>query len=95
MSSATVGQHLEIDQRLERDAADLGHIGHAGNAMHDRAEDDRGDEDADRLDEGVVKRLHARANIRVEIAEGDAQRHRHEYQEPELQIKRAGPRALE
>ena len=83
------GQHLEIDQRLERDAADLGHVGHAGNAVHDRAEDDRRDEHADGLDEGVAERFHPRADVGIEPAERDAGGHRHQHQEPQLQIPTA------
>ena len=52
------GQHLEIDQRLEADAADLLHVLHAGDAVHHRAEDDRRDHHLDRLDEGVAEGLH-------------------------------------
>src|SRR6516225_875205 len=52
------GQHFKIYQRFERDASNLGHVGHAGDAVHHRAEDDRRDEHADRLDEGVAQRLH-------------------------------------
>jgi hypothetical protein len=82
------GQHLEIDQRLERNAADLGHAGHPGNAVHHRAEDDGRDQHADRLDEGVAKRRHPHAGIRIQRAERDAGGHRQEHQEPELQIER-------
>ena len=82
------GQHLEIDQRLERDPADLGHAGHTSNAVHHRAEDDRRDQHADRLDEGVAEWRHPRTGLRVERAERDAGGHRQEHQEPELQIER-------
>jgi hypothetical protein len=87
------GQHLEIDQRLERDAADFRHIGHAGNAVNHGAEDDRSDENADRLDEGVTERLHAHADVRIELAERNAERHGDQHQKPELRIKRMRPRA--
>ena len=66
------GQHLEIDERLEGDAPDPGHVGHAGDAVHDGAEDDRRDQHADRLDEGVAERPHPHADIRIEVAERDA-----------------------
>ena len=52
------GHDLEVEQRLEADAADLLHVLHAGDAVHDRAEDDRRDEHLDQLDEGVAERLH-------------------------------------
>ena len=58
------GQHFEINQGLERDAADLGHIGHAGDAVHDRTKNDRGDEHADRFDESVAERLHPHGDVR-------------------------------
>ena len=83
-------QDLEIDQRLQRDAADAGHVRHAGDAVHHGAENDRRDEDADRLDECVAERLHLRAERGIAFAERDAERHRHQYQEPELQIERPG-----
>ena len=82
------GQHLEIDQRLERDPTDLGHAGHTSNAVHHRAEDDGRDQHADRLDEGVAEWRHPRTGIGVERAERDAGGHRQEHQKPELQIER-------
>ena len=64
--------HLEIDQRLEADAADLLHVLHAGDAMHDGAEDDRRDDHLDRLDEGIAQRLHLLAELRIVVPEQDA-----------------------
>ena len=84
------GQHLEIDERLERDPPDPGHVGHAGDAVHDRAKDDGRDQHADRLDEGVAEGPHPHACIRVEVAERDAGDHGQKHQEPELQIERPG-----
>jgi hypothetical protein len=81
------GQHLEIDQRLERHAPDFGHVRHAGNAVHDRAENDRRDKDADGLDEGVAERLHAGAGFGIEMAERAAERHRDQHQKPKLQVE--------
>ena len=78
--------------RLERDTAHSRHVGHAGDAMHDGTENDRCDEDADRLDEGLAERLHTHAGIGIEVAERDAERHRHEHEEPKLQVE--GRRAL-
>jgi hypothetical protein len=80
-------QHLEIDQRLERDAPDFGHIGHVGDAMHNRAENNGRDQNADRLDEGVAEQLHAHAGIRIEVTERDAEHHRDEHQKPKLQVE--------
>jgi hypothetical protein len=89
------GQHLEIDQRLERDAPDLRHIRHAGDPMHDRAENDRRDQDADRPDERIAERLHPHAGIGIEVAERDAEHHRHEHQKPKLQVERLCALALD
>jgi len=49
--------HLEIDDGFQPDAADLLHVLHAGNAMHDGAEDDRRDDHLNRLDKHVAERL--------------------------------------
>ena len=94
-TSAKRGQHLEIDQRLERDAPDLRHIRHAGDPMHDRAENDRRDQDADRPDERIAERLHPHAGIGIEVAERDAEHHRHEHQKPKLQVERLRALALD
>ena len=80
------GQHFKIYQRFERDASNLGHVGHAGDAVHHRAEDDRRDEHADRLDEGVAQRLHLGAETGVEVAQCNADRHRDQHLKPQLQI---------
>src|SRR4051794_13089749 len=45
------GDELEIEQRFHTDAADLLHILHAGDTVHDGTEDDRRDEHLDQLDE--------------------------------------------
>jgi CBS domain len=37
-------QHFEVDERLESDATDLLHVLHAGDAVHDAAEDDWSDD---------------------------------------------------
>jgi hypothetical protein len=59
---------------------------------HARAENDRRNQDADRLDEGVAERLHPYAGIRIDVAERDAKHHRPEHEEPKLQVE--GLRAL-
>ena len=48
---------LEIDQRLDRDAADLLGLLDMRDAGNDRAEDDRRDDHLDELDEAVTQRL--------------------------------------
>ena len=87
------GQHFKIDQRLQGDAADFRHVGHAGDAVHDGAEDDRRNEHADCLDKGIAKRLHAGADFWVTHAKRHADRHRHQHQKPKLQIEWSGAHA--
>ena len=48
---------LEIDERLDRHAADLRDFGNMRDARHDRAEDDRRDHHFDQLYEAVAHRL--------------------------------------
>src|SRR3954454_25069399 len=67
------GDHLEIDQRLKAYPADLLQILHAGDAMHDRAEDDRRDQHLDQLDEAIAQRLHLLAQLRIKMAKQDAE----------------------
>jgi hypothetical protein len=49
---------LEIDDRFQADTTDFPHVLHAGDAVHDGAEDNRSDHHLDRLDEHVAERLH-------------------------------------
>ncbi len=78
------GDQLEVDQRLQRHASDLAHVVHAGDAVHDGAEDHRRDDHPDQGDEGVAERLHLGAEVRVEPAEQAAGDHADEDLEPEL-----------
>ena len=55
MTSAMRGDHLEVDQGLDRDAADLAEVAHAGDAVGDRAEDDQPDHHLDQVDEDVAE----------------------------------------
>jgi hypothetical protein len=82
------GDDLEINQRLQPDAADLLQILHAGDAVHDGAEDDWGDEHLDQLDEPVAERLHCLAEMRVEMAEQDTEHDRGEHLHVEMCVKR-------
>ena len=68
------GHHLEIDQRLDADAADLLHVLHTGDAVDDRAEDDRCDQHLDQPDEAVPQRFQLLAGLGVEIADQHAKR---------------------
>ena len=67
------GHHLEVDQRLQPDPADLLHVLHAGDAVHHGAENDRRDQHLDQLDEEITQRLHLRAERWVEVPEQDAE----------------------
>jgi hypothetical protein len=68
------GRHdLEVDQSLHADAADLLHVLHAGDAVDDGAEDDRGDQHLDQLDEQITKPLQAFAELRVEVPDQHAE----------------------
>ena len=52
------GDHLEINQRLDGDAADLLGLLNRGNAMNDRTEDDQADEHANQPDEQFAQGPH-------------------------------------
>ena len=82
------GEDLEIDERLQSDAADLLHILHAGDAMHDGAEDDRRDEHLDQLDKHVAQRLHGLAKVRVEMAQQDTEHDGGKHLHIEMRVKR-------
>ena len=72
MISAMRAHDLEIEQREAARLADLLHVFHAGDAEHDRAEDDRRDQHLDELDEAIAERLHGRAGLGIEMPERDA-----------------------
>lgn len=78
------GHEFEIDDRLDGDAPDTGHIGHMRDAMDDRAEDDRRDQHPDCLDEGVAKRLHPGAPLGIDDPKRDSGRHGDQHLDPEL-----------
>jgi hypothetical protein len=63
---------LEIEQRLDADAADLFEVAHRADAVHDRAEDDRRDHHLDQRDEAVTERLERDAGIGKEMADDNA-----------------------
>ena len=56
------GHHLEVDQGLEPDPAQLAHVPDSRDAGHHGQEDDGGDHHADELDEAVAERFHHRAD---------------------------------
>ncbi len=82
---------FEVEQRERAGLADLLHVLHAGDAEHDGAEDDRGDQHLDELDEAVAQRLHRLARLGHEVTEQDARRDRDEH----LHVKRLVERDAE
>ncbi|MNF61221.1 hypothetical protein D3C84_428570 [compost metagenome] len=51
------GHHLEVDDGLQADAAELLGVAHAGDADDERGDDDRNDDHLDQADEDVAGRL--------------------------------------
>jgi hypothetical protein len=89
------GQHLEVKQRLETDAADAFEALHAGDAADHGAENDRRDEHLDQLDEGVTQGFHLFAQRRAEMPENDAQHNRGQHLNVQMLIKRLALRGAE
>ena len=85
--------HLEIEDCLQADPADFLHVVHAGDAMHDRAEDDRRDQHLDGLDKRFAERLHLDRQRRVEMAEQNPDQDRADNLEVKMTIERLAPRA--
>ena len=81
---------LEIEQRLDADAADLPGILDVRNARYHRAEDDRRDHHLDQLDEAVTERLDpvVGCNTRPKPADQGAKHDRNQH----LNIKNLVPR---
>ena len=75
------GDDLEIDQRLDADAADLLGILDMRDAGDHRAEDDRRDHHLDQLDEAVAERLDPviRRICRLKPAENRAEQDRDQH----------------
>ncbi|MGY4357661.1 hypothetical protein ACVW0J_004154 [Bradyrhizobium sp. i1.7.7] len=70
--------HLEIDQRLDADPADLLEVAGTGNAVHDDAEHDRGHDHRDQLQEGVAEDLEPDGEVRNGHPQDDAKHQRGE-----------------
>jgi hypothetical protein len=70
------GHHLEIDQRLDADPADLLEVAGAGNAMHDHAEHDRRHDHGNQLQKGVAEDLQADGKIGNRHPERDPEEER-------------------
>ena len=84
MTSAKRRDDLEVDQRLAADPPDLLHVAGAGDAEHDRAEDDRADQHLDEGDEPVAERLQLDRGRRVHIAEDAARKDGEQHPEIEM-----------
>ena len=76
--------HFEVEQRLAAHTADLLHVARAGDAEHDRAEDDRADQHLDERDEPVAERLEPDAGGRIGVADRTARENRE--QDPEIEM---------
>jgi hypothetical protein len=80
---------LEIEQRLDADAADFLEIAHRGDAVHDGAEDHRCDHHLDERDESIAERLHRLPGARIPVTEHDADGNRDKH----LHVENGVPRA--
>src|SRR5690606_34508414 len=69
------GSDFEIDQRLDADIGDLAHIADRRDTNDDGQEYDRCDDELDRADEHVAKRLEHHAELRLEIADHGSDNH--------------------
>ncbi len=85
------GDDLEVDDGLDRHAADPRHVVHAGDAVHHGAEDHRADQHADQGDEGVAEGFHGGAGARREMAERDPRQHPDQHLEPQFSEKAEPP----
>src|SRR6516164_296081 len=74
-------KQLDVLECLYSNTANLLHILHAGNAVHDRTEDDRRDDHLDRLNEGVPQGLHLFAKLWIEMTEQHAEHDRGQHLE--------------
>ena len=63
---------LEVEQRVTAGLAHFLHVFHAGDANHDRAENDRRNHHLDQLDEAVAQWSHFDAPVGLEISEQHA-----------------------
>src|ERR1700738_5111471 len=88
------GEHFKIDQRLQSHPSNLGHVGHAGDAMHNRAEDNGRDEDANCFYERISQRLHLGTQRGIKVAQGNAYDHCDEHLKPQLKVPRLSFLAL-
>ena len=87
MTSASVRDDFEVEQRLSPDPPHLLHVLHAGDAGDDRAENDRRDDHLDQLDEAVTERLHGDTGFRVVVPEEDTAGNGRQYLEVKMLVK--------
>ncbi len=78
--------HLEVDQRLQADAADLLEVAHRRDAVHDGAEDDRRDHHADQAMKASPSRFMRLAGLGREHAEQHAEDDRDQHLDVQLPI---------
>ena len=71
------GEHLEVDDRLEADAADLLQVASARDAEHHHAEHERGDHHLDQLDEAVAQAASAPGKIGDQHPQDHTEHQRH------------------
>ncbi|MCY1395908.1 hypothetical protein D9M71_108640 [compost metagenome] len=87
------GDDLEVEDGLQADAAELLGVAHAGDADHQRSDDDRDDDHLDHADEDIARRLQDvgdppglfRAEVVEQGANGDTQHQPNEYLPREAQ----------
>ena len=85
---------LEVDHRLDADAADLLQVAGLCDPQHDDAEHDGGDDHLDQLDEPVAKRLQRLREVRPYGADDDAQYKGHDDLEEKGLVERLAPGGL-
>jgi hypothetical protein len=73
------GHDLEIDERLDADAADLLEVAGPCDAVHDDAEHDGGDDHRDQLEEGVAEDLQFDREVRRRNTEQNAKKKRRQH----------------
>ncbi len=82
------GHHLEIDQRLDADAADLLEIAGTGNAVHDDAEHDRRHDHRDQFQERVAEDLEPDGELGCRHPEHNAEQQRRQHLDEKRGVKR-------
>ena len=76
------GHDFKVQQRLSADPAHFLQILHAGDARHDRAENNQRDHHGDQADKAIAERLHLDRGCRLEIAVHNGQGHSDQHLPP-------------